>query len=177
MTSLNRNASPSASTRHTSAPTRSGGPSGGTNSSCTVAPVFNRALVLTFAPCVLMSTDLARYRLVPTLTTTGQATRVRGRCRRFCCGGRGMRGHSRQLACQPGGRWRLLGRKRIGRSLLGLAAFCDIQLPRGRAPPLRKACCRPPQLPGTTFRSAFVPPAVLPFASLSVGFWGPPELG
>src|SRR6266481_3412267 len=94
MTSLNRNASPSASTRHTSAPTRSGGPSGGTNSSCTVAPVFNRALVLTFAPCVLMSTDLDKYRLVATLTTMGQATRVRGCCRLSCRGGVGMRSHS-----------------------------------------------------------------------------------
>src|SRR5437762_2589169 len=94
MTSLNRNASPSASIRHTSAPTRSGGPSGGTNSSCTVVPVFNRALVLTFAPCVLMSTDIDKYRLVATLTTLGQATRVRGCCRLSCRGGVDMRRHS-----------------------------------------------------------------------------------
>src|SRR6266851_2189765 len=90
MPRLNRNASPSASIRHTSAPTRSGGPSGGTTSSCTVVPVFSRALVLTFAPRVLMFTELDKYRLVPTLTTIGQATRVRGWRRRSCCRRRGM---------------------------------------------------------------------------------------
>ena len=38
----------------------SGDPSGGTNSSWAVAPGFSLALVLTFAPCELMFTDLAR---------------------------------------------------------------------------------------------------------------------
>src|SRR6266487_6559680 len=90
MPRLNRNANPSASIRHTRAPTRSGGPSGGTTSSCTVVPVFNRALVLTFAPRVLISTELDKYRLGPTLTTMGQATRVRGWRRRSCCRRRGM---------------------------------------------------------------------------------------
>ena len=106
---LNRNASPSASIRHRSAPTRSEGPWGGTISSCTVVPVFNRALVLTFAPCGLMSTELDKYRLVPTVTTTDQATRVRGWCRRSCCRERDMRvtpGNSRAVPRQRG---RLLG--------------------------------------------------------------------
>lgn len=75
------------STRHTSAATRSGGPWGGTNSNHTAVPVFRRALVLTFAPRMLMSTDFDRYRLVPASTTTGQESPVRGYCRRSpCCG-------------------------------------------------------------------------------------------
>ena len=82
-----RNASPSVSTRHTSAATRSGGPSGGTISSQTGVPVFRRAVVLTFAPCMLMSTEFDRYRFVPASTTTGQESPVRGYCRRFCCRG------------------------------------------------------------------------------------------
>src|SRR6266567_3586352 len=154
MASLNRNASPSASTRHTSAPTRSGGPSGGTNSSCTVAPVFNRALVLTFAPCVLMSTDLAKYRLVPTLTTTGQATRVRGRCRRSCCDGRGIRGHSRQLACRPEGRLETARVQedrskpaRVGCVLHSTRALTSASAPNG-------VLSKPSELPGTGFGSA-----------------------
>ena len=93
MARLNSSASPSASTRHTRASTRSGAPSGGTNSNCTIAPVFNLALVLTFVPCMLMSTDLARYRFVPALTMTGQVSRIRGCRRRSCRGGRGMNGH------------------------------------------------------------------------------------
>ncbi len=48
----------------------------------TVVPVVSGALALTFAPGVLMSTELDKYRLVPTLTTTGQDTRVRRCCRR-----------------------------------------------------------------------------------------------
>lgn len=86
-----RNASPSVSTRHTSAATRSGVPSGGTISSRTTVPVFRRALVLTFAPCVLMSTEFDRYRSVPASTTTGQESPVRGCCRRSCCRGLGTR--------------------------------------------------------------------------------------
>ncbi len=57
---LNRKASPSGSTRHTIAPTRSGGPSGGTISSCTEVPIFSCVLVLTFAPNGLMSKELAK---------------------------------------------------------------------------------------------------------------------
>jgi hypothetical protein len=57
---LKRKASPSGSTRHTIATMRSGGPSGGTTSSRTEVPVFRRALVLTFAPNGLMSTELVR---------------------------------------------------------------------------------------------------------------------
>jgi len=39
------------------APTRSGGPSGGTTSSCTGAPIFSLAVVLTLAPNALMSRE------------------------------------------------------------------------------------------------------------------------
>src|SRR5229473_7894496 len=78
----NRNASPSASTRHTNASTRSGGPSGGTSSSRTVVPVFNLALVLTFAPWVLISRECDKYRLAPVSTMTPHDTLVRGSCRR-----------------------------------------------------------------------------------------------
>jgi hypothetical protein len=87
MARANRNASPPGSTRHTRAPTLSRGPAGGTISRRTVVPVFSRALVLTFAPCVLMSTACDRYRLVPASTTTGHRTLVRTCCRRSCCWG------------------------------------------------------------------------------------------
>src|SRR6266536_1068188 len=124
-----------------------------------------------------MSTDLAKYRLVPALTTTGQATRVRGCCRRFCCGGRGMRGHSRHLACRPEGMLETARAQedrsqsaRVGCVLHSTPALTSASAPKGV---LSKPC----EPPGTTFGSAFVPPAVVTFASLSVRFWGPPELG
>src|SRR5229473_149654 len=73
-----RNANPSASTRHTNAPTRSGSPSGGTNCSRTVVPLRSHILGATFAPCALMSTAWHGWRRFPTSTSTGHATRVRG---------------------------------------------------------------------------------------------------
>lgn len=85
MARANINASPSPSTRHTRAPTISRGPAGGTISRRTGVPAFSRALVLTFAPCVLMSTACDKYRLVPVSTTTGHTTLVRTYCRRSCC--------------------------------------------------------------------------------------------
>lgn len=54
---LNKKASPSEVNRHTVAPTRSGGPSGGTISSCTEVPIFSLALILTLAPNALMSRE------------------------------------------------------------------------------------------------------------------------
>jgi len=54
---LKRKATPSEVNRHTVAPTRSGGPSGGTTSSCTGVPIFSLAVVLTFAPNALMSRE------------------------------------------------------------------------------------------------------------------------
>src|SRR5215510_4765450 len=89
---LNRNARPSESTRHTTASTRSEDPSEETKSSCTVVPVASRALVLTFAPYMLTSRERDRYRFFPTLTTTGQETRIRGYCRRSGCDGFDMTG-------------------------------------------------------------------------------------
>src|SRR6266481_2709035 len=77
-----RNANPSASTRHTNAPTRNGSPFGGTNCSRTVVPLRSHILGATFAPCALMSTAWHGWRRFPTSTSTGHATRVRGYCRR-----------------------------------------------------------------------------------------------
>lgn len=106
MVRTNRNASPSASTRHTRAPTLSRGPAGGTISRRTVVPVFSRALVLTFAPCLLMSTVCDRYRLAPASTTTGHKTLLRTSCRRSCCGwGIVTEGTGSKPRADPTGLW------------------------------------------------------------------------
>jgi hypothetical protein len=82
-----KKATPSASRRHTSAPTRSGVPSGGMICNRTTVPVRSRALVMTFAPWPLMSTTWQGYRCLLVSTTTGHETRVLGCRRRFREGG------------------------------------------------------------------------------------------